>query len=46
MMGRVQELGQLSYRFRLDDHVPDDHFLRRVDRFLDFKPLRAELAPL
>ncbi len=46
MMGRVQEQGQLFYRFRLDDHVPDDHFLRRVDQFLDFKPLRAELAPL
>jgi len=46
MMGQVQEQGQLFYRFRLDDHVADDHFLRRVDRFLDFKPLRAELAPL
>ncbi|MBU2358564.1 MAG: IS1182 family transposase [Alphaproteobacteria bacterium] len=46
MMGRVQEQGQLFYRFRLDDHVPEDHFLRQVDRFLDFKPLRAELAPL
>jgi len=46
MMGRVQEQGQLFFRFRLDDHVPEDHFLRQVDRFLDFKPLRAELAPL
>jgi transposase len=46
MMGQVQEQGQLFYRFRLDDHVPADHFLRRVDRFLNFKPLRAELAPL
>ncbi len=46
MMGRVQEQGQLFFRFRLDDHVPENHFLRRVDRFLDFKPLRAEFAPL
>ena len=46
MMGRVQEQGQLFFRFRLDEHVPEDHFLRQVDRFLDFKPLRAELAPL
>ena len=45
-MGRVQEQGQLFYRFRLDNHVPNDHFLRRVDQFLDFKPLRAEIAPL
>jgi transposase len=46
MMGRIQEQGQLFYRFRLDDHVPDDHFLRRVNQFLDLKPLRAGLAPL
>ena len=46
MMGRVIEQGQLFYRFRLENHVPEDHFLRCVDQFLDFKPLRAELAPL
>ncbi len=46
MMGRVQEQGKLFYGFRLEDHVPEDHFLRQVDRFLDFVPLRAELAPL
>jgi len=46
MMGRLQEQGQLFYRFRIDDHVSDDHFLRQVDRYLDFKPLRDELAPL
>lgn len=46
MMGRVQEQGQLFFQFRLDEHVPEDHFLRQVDRFLDFKPLRADLAPL
>ena len=44
MMGRVIEQGQLFYRFRLENHVPEDHFLRCVDQFLDFKPLRAELA--
>ena len=46
MMGRLADQGQLFYRFKLEDHVPDDHFLRRVDRFLDFKPLRADLASL
>lgn len=46
MMGRLADQGQLFYRFKLENHVPDDHFLRQVDRFLDFKHLRDELAPL
>lgn len=46
MMERVQEQGQLFFRFRLDDHVPEDHFLRQVDGLLNFKPLRDELASL
>jgi transposase len=36
----------LFYRFKLEDHVPDGHFLRHVDRFIDFGPLRADLASL
>jgi transposase len=46
MMGRIKEQGQLFYRFRIEDHVPQTHLLRRVDRFLDFSPLGSELAPL
>jgi transposase len=34
----------LFYEFRLDDHVPPDHLLRRVDRFIDCSELRRHLA--
>jgi transposase len=46
MMGR-QETDQrrLFYDFCLDDHVPADHMLRRIDRFLDFEGIRARLRP-
>jgi transposase len=41
--GGAQE--RLFYSFNLDDHVPRDHLLRGVDRFLDLSDLRAHLAP-
>src|ERR687891_2111989 len=46
MMGQ-QGAGQdrLFYSFNLDDHVPQDHLLRGVDRFLDLGELRKHLAP-
>lgn len=46
MMGQ-REAGQdrLFYSFNLDDHVPPDHLLRGVDRFLDLGELRNHLAP-
>src|SRR5918995_4479525 len=46
MMGQ-QGAGQdrLFYSFNLDDHVPQDHLLRGVDRFLDLGELRKQLAP-
>ena len=46
MMGR-QEADQrrLFYDFCLDDHVPADHMLRRIDRILDFEKSRARLRP-
>jgi transposase len=46
MMG--EQLGRqdrLFYEFCLDDRVPSDHLLRRVDAVLDLSWLRAELAP-
>ena len=46
MMGRqagVQD--QLFYSFKLDAHVPSDHLLRGIDRFLDLGELRGHLAP-
>jgi transposase len=35
----------LFYQFRLNDHVPDNHMLRAIDRFLDLDGLRRHLAP-
>ncbi len=45
MMGVQVEPAQLFYEFRLDDHVPSDHLLRRIDRFLDLDSVRSELKP-
>ena len=45
MMGMQIEPAQLFYEFRLDDHVPSDHLLRRIDRFLDLASVRSELKP-
>jgi len=46
MMGRGSG-GQkkLFYSFNLDDHVPADHLLRGIDRYLDLGDLRRHLAP-
>jgi transposase len=45
MMGTQSAPPQLFYDFRLDDHVPADHLLRRIDQFLDLEPVREELRP-
>src|ERR1700733_6404968 len=46
MMGPLQvEQGVLFYNFSLDGHVPADHLLRSIDRFVDLSELRRELAP-
>jgi transposase len=45
MMGMQIELAQLFYEFRLEDHVPADHLLRRIDLFLDLESMRSELRP-
>lgn len=46
MMGERQ-VGQeaLFYGFSLERHVPADHFLRAIDRFVDLGELRERLAP-
>lgn len=41
--GGVQQ--QLFYSFNLEDHVPIDHLLRGIDRFLDLGELRRHLVP-
>ena len=36
---------RLSYEFNLEDRVPNDHLLRRLDAVLDLNWLRSELSP-
>jgi transposase len=45
MMGMQVAAPQLFYDFCLDDYVPGDHLLRRIDRFVDLESVRAELRP-
>jgi transposase len=46
MMGRLEGGAEkLFYEFSLEDAVPSDHLLRKIDRFLDFDGLRAHLKP-
>jgi hypothetical protein len=45
MMGqRAGGHEQLFYAFNLDIHVPQDHLLRGIERFLDLHNLRQSLA--
>jgi transposase len=46
MMGHRQvEQAALFYEFSLERHVPADHLLRSIDRFVALGELRRELAP-
>jgi transposase len=46
MMGdRKVDQAALFYEFSLDGHVPADHMLRAIDRFVDLEGLRAHVAP-
>jgi transposase len=46
MMGdRLVMQDSLFYQFRLDEHVPADHMLRAIDRFVDLGGLRQHLVP-
>jgi transposase len=46
MMGpRQVEQAPLFYEFSLDAHMPTDHLLRSIDRFVDLSDLRRALAP-
>ena len=46
MMGRLPAgQNQLFYEFCLEEHVPDKHVLRALDRFLDFSQVREHLEP-
>jgi len=46
MMGDPVSLqDRLFYEFDLEDMVPDDHLLRRIDAVLDLTWLRDEMKP-
>lgn len=46
MMGdRRVDQAALFYEFSLERHVPADHMLRSIDRFVDLEGLRAHVAP-
>jgi hypothetical protein len=46
MMGeRTVAQEQLFYGFSLERHIPADHLLRAIDRFVDLSELREELRP-
>lgn len=46
MMGHRQvEQAALFYEFSLERHIPADHLVRSIDRFVDLEDLRRELAP-
>src|ERR1700744_6055748 len=45
MMGRRVMAEPLFYRFRIEDHVPEDHLLRVVDQLLDTAFVRKIMAP-
>ena len=45
MMGRKDKpQSPLFYSFNLDELVPQDHLLRKIDRFLDLSDLHQHLA--
>ena len=45
MMGPKQEAqAALFYEFSLEDHVPQDHLLRSIDRFVDLSSIRQYLS--
>src|SRR5271169_4921971 len=46
MMGERRVMQEaLFYGFSLERHVPNDHMLRKIDRFVDLSDIRAHLEP-
>jgi transposase len=46
MMGeRIVMQEALFYGFSLERHIPSDHMLRKIDRFVDLSGVRAHLEP-
>src|ERR1700735_2592420 len=46
MMGERRMMQEaLFYSFSLERHVPDNHLLRKIDRFVDLSEIRRHLEP-
>ncbi len=46
MMGERQVRQEaLFYGFSLEEHVPADHLLRAIDRFVELSDIRRQLEP-
>lgn len=46
MMGKRNDFqSALFYEFNLEDHVPNGHLLRSIDRFVDLTTIRRHLEP-
>ena len=46
MMGDRQVMQEgLFYEFSIEQHVPEDHLLRVIDRFVDLEDIRMQLKP-
>lgn len=46
MMGRrIDVQTSLFYDFNIENHVPNDHLLRSIDRFVDLTDIRRHLEP-
>ena len=45
MMGQQRHTESLFYYFRIEDHVPENHLLRAIDRLVSFDFVREKLKP-
>ena len=46
MMGQLEGgSAKLFYEFSLEEMVPQNHLLRKIDQFLNFDVLRSHLKP-
>jgi transposase len=45
MGGRQVAQGALFYKFSMEEHVPANHLLRSIERFVEFGDVRTLLAP-
>ncbi|HYK17029.1 MAG TPA: transposase [Bryobacteraceae bacterium] len=43
MMGQQIRSESLFYYFRLEDHVPENHLLRLIDKYVDFRFVRERM---